>query len=255
MNIVFAHSRSPSFSEIANALRNETTLERLNRLVKETEAKAYAKRLEAEKASQAQQQSDHEPAPDSTQTIRLGDLTYVWASRPKSQDGGFWMLSPDHYGAIDATVRLTYSVEAMSAELLKLKPWPKDADGGERDPQPGSLADQWRNGPWFVQSTTLERKPETMTEAAALDSVDEWADQADDESDFEAEPVDSYFQLGDVVRLVSGSPKLTVETIDACETCGRIFEMGVVWWDHNLSTLRRDTVTPEAVDLVDDDGV
>jgi hypothetical protein len=247
MNIVFAHSRSPSFSEIANALRNETTLERLNRLVKETEAKAYAKRLE-EKAHQAQQQSDHEaPAPDSTQTIRLGDLTYVWASSPKSQDGGFWMLSPDHYGAIDATVRLTYSVEAMSAELLKLKPWPKDADGGERDPQPGSLADQWRNGPWFVQSTTLERKPETMTEAAALDSVDEWADQADDESDFEAP-----YAIGDVVRFPSNGWAMTVEDVEFCPECGRCV-VDVIW--HDADGRFQQVHGLDARTLVDDDGV
>jgi hypothetical protein len=126
----------------------------------------------------------------------------------------------------------------------------------ERGPIERKSVDQWLSeakaestvharlttpGPWFISSTeTTTDAPDGYLNRATGEFIETDDRECSESNDFEA---------GDIVELRSGSAHLTIEEVlTECEECGAAVELSVVWWDHDLSTIRRDRVLASSIE-------
>jgi hypothetical protein len=205
------------------------------------------KNAESVRRVQAAEQSDAEPAPSIARdwfkpsdrvagsSVTLEGVRFEWSDKLN-----LWLLGvgPENFDAWQREkTKIPYSmtVEQMADRLVRAKL----SNGGERDPIESVI--NRADGPWFVASETEttefvetddredpRKLPETETDCSIFYDVD----------------------VGDVVRLRSGSNDLTVEDVIECEQCGSAVELVVIWWDFEHSCIQRDRVDVRTVETV-----
>jgi len=60
-------------------------------------------------------------------------------------------------------------------------------------------------------------------------------------------------KAGDIVRLKSGGPKMTVERINPAGLCGLFTSASCTWWDEKENAFYDETFAVDALDILGED--
>jgi hypothetical protein len=250
MNIVFGRRDADYFIPLdpngrarAEEARtsNDAMRKRIDELAEKADKVLHAE-WEAKIAHQAQQQSDHEKAYEGLQTeTTLDGIKFKWSDNLQRW---FLAVDPDNYAAwIEKRETVPYHLSVEEMADLQGR-----AYTGERDPvneAPRTLGDILRAARDKIEDADGSH-PHKFTWSQPNDA-DTWSEAADEG----CAAIQFDVEVGDVVELRSGSPHMTVECMDVCQECGRILDLGVMWWDFNESRIMRDRVKPENVDHIE----
>jgi hypothetical protein len=235
MNLVFGRRDADYFVPLYANGKPDSANEEMRKRLDALAEKQVAEHNDEVRRHQAQQQSDHEKAYEGLQTeTTLDGIKFKWSDNLQRW---FLAVDPDNYAAwIEKRETVPYHLSVEEMADLQGR-----AYTGERDPvneAPRTLGDILRAARDKIEDADgSHRHKFTWSEP---NDADTWSE----------EPVDSFFAVGDVVELNSGSPHMTIECMDVCQECGRILDLGLMWWDFNESRIMRDRVKPENVDLI-----